>query len=127
MTLSKAQIAHGLLLLYFGGKDGVRDFGLLDSAIQRAKASFDQQDLYPSPTAKAAATLESIVRNHPFFDGNKRTGYVMMRLTLLHYGLDIKASQGEKYAFVIQIAEGKLDFDEIKEWLDQHSYSRDSI
>jgi death-on-curing protein len=70
---------------------------------------------------KAAALVESIVINHPFVDGNKRTGYVVMRSFLIANGVDIKASQKEKYDFVISIASGNLKFEEIIEWLQNHT------
>ncbi|WP_262512383.1 type II toxin-antitoxin system death-on-curing family toxin [Adhaeribacter arboris] len=74
---------HNLLIEEFGGAKGIRDLGALDAAINRPFATFDQQELYPNPVDKAAAIIESILINHPFLDGNKRTGYVLMRLLLL--------------------------------------------
>ena len=68
---------HAILLERFGGSSGVRDHALLDSALNRPFQTFDGNELYPSPIEKAAAMLESIVKNHPFIDGNKRTGYVL--------------------------------------------------
>lgn len=66
---------------------------------------------------KSAAVIESIVRNHPFIDGNKRTGYTLMRLLLLSDGFNIKATEDEKYDFVIKIANGELTFEQIKNWI----------
>lgn len=86
---------HKLLIDQFGSIHGVRDESSLNSAINRPFATFDQQELYPEPVDKAAAILESIVTNHPFIDGNKRTGYVIARLLLLKSGLDIEATQKE--------------------------------
>jgi len=110
---------HTILIQKFGGSDGVRDQEGLESAIFRPYQTFDQEELYPHPVDKAAAIIESIVKNHPFFDGNKRTGYTLMRLILLNNGLDIDASQEEKYEFVIKIAEGSMEIDEIKEWINR--------
>ena len=59
--------------------------------------------------------------NHPFIDGNKRAGYVLMRLYLMEHGLDISANQAEKYEFVNAIASGDLPFEEIVGWIDQHT------
>ena len=78
-------------------------------------------DLYQNPVQKAAALIESIVKNHPFVDGNKRIGYVLIRLMLLDYGLDIISTQDEKYDFVIDIASGRLDFDQICDWISKNS------
>ena len=104
----------------FGGSQGVRDKSLLKSAIARPFQTFDKADLYKSHVEKAAALIESLVSNHPFIDGNKRTDYVLMRLYLMENGLDISASQAEKYKFVIAIASGDLPFEEIVNWIDQH-------
>jgi death-on-curing protein len=68
----------------------------LESTIHRPFSTFDQISLYPSPADKATAILESILMNHPFLDGNKRTAYVLMRMILLEQHLDIRASQEEK-------------------------------
>jgi len=111
---------HLVLIEKFGGADGIKDQGALESALNRPYATFDQKDLYPTPVEKAAAILESILMNHPFVDGNKRTGYVLMRLTLMIGGLDIEASQTEKYDFVIKVAKGELQIDQIKDWIKKH-------
>ncbi len=89
---------------------------LLKSAISRPYQTFDSKDLYPTAEEKASAIIESIVTNHPFVDGNKRTGYTLFRILLLIEGKDISASQQEKYEFVISIAERKLDYEEIVKW-----------
>lgn len=108
---------HNILIEKFGGSKGVRDIDLLDSAINRPFASFDNQELYPSPEEKAAAILESILINHPFVDGNKRTAYVLMRLILIENGLDIYTSQNDKYQMVIEASMGIIHFDGIKTWI----------
>lgn len=111
---------HNLLIDKFGGSKGVRDQGLLKSAINRPFATFDNQDLYPAASDKAAAILESILINHPFVDGNKRTAYVLMRLILINDGYDIAASQDEKYQMVISASKGEARFDDIKIWIETH-------
>ncbi len=111
---------HNLLIDKFGGSKGVRDQGLLESAINRPFATFDNQDLYPTHSDKAAAILESILINHPFVDGNKRTAYVLMRLILLDDGYDIAATHDEKYQIVISASKGEARFDEIKSWIEAH-------
>jgi death on curing protein len=108
---------HKLLIDQFGGSHGVRDKSSLNSAINRPFATFDQQELYPEPVDKAAAILESIVTNHPFIDGNKRTGYVLARLLLLKSGLDLKATQEEKYEMVIAVSKGELKYEHIRNWM----------
>ena len=120
IKLDQAIGIHQVIIEKFGGASGIKDRGALEAALNRPYATFDQKDLYPSPVEKAAAILESILINHPFIDGNKRTGYVLMRLTLMEGGMDIKASQKEKYEFVIKVSEGKLDISRIKEWIASH-------
>ncbi len=108
---------HDILIDKFGGTKGVRDQGALESAINRPYATFGELDLYPSQIEKAAAIFESILINHPFLDGNKRTAYVLMKLILLEDGLDIYADQDEKYQMVISASKGDIRFAEIVEWL----------
>ena len=108
---------HKILIETFGGSHGIRDIGSLDSALARPFQTFGDNDLYPTPVHKAAALIESILINHPFIDGNKRAGYVLMRIFLISNGLDINATQEDKYSFVIDIASGKTKFEEITEWL----------
>jgi death on curing protein len=108
---------HKIVIDKFGGSKGIRDRGTLESALSRTFQTFDEKDLYPLPIEKAAAIFESIIINHPFVDGNKRTAYILMRLILLQNGIDITASENEKYDFVIGAASGEIRFNEIKEWL----------
>jgi len=64
--------------------------------------------------------LESLIKNHPFIDGNKRLGYTLCRLILLNNDLDLIALENEKYLFIIQIAENKLDYKQIVDWIKNH-------
>lgn len=121
--ISKKEVLeiHTILIERFGGSDRIRDQELLDSALNRPYQTFDGNELYPSPIDKAAAMLESIVKNHPFVDGNKRTGYVLARLLMMNEQLNIQAGQEQKYQFVISISKGELSFEQIKEWLEKNS------
>lgn len=115
---------HQTLIQEFGGSQGVRDEGLLKSAIERPFSGFGETEFYPTPEEKAGAVLESIVKNHPFIDGNKRTGYVLMRLILMQFGKDITATQDEKYNFVIEVASGQIEFQEIVAWIEKRAANK---
>ncbi|HET8810423.1 MAG TPA: Fic family protein [Flavobacteriaceae bacterium] len=117
IDLKDVLLIHKVLIDKFSGIKGVRDKAALESAINRPFATFDQTELYPETIDKAAAVLESIIINHPFVDGNKRTGYVLMRFVLLKDNLDIEASQVDKYNFIIAISKGEMTFEMIKNWL----------
>ena len=69
--------------------------------------------------------VESILVNHPFMDGNKRTGYVLLRRYLLQNKIDINASEDQKYDFILSVASGKIKIDEILVWLQEHTASTD--
>jgi len=112
---------HRLLIEEFGGSLGIRDHGLLEAALSRPMQTFDGNDLYPTPEEKAAAVFESVVVNHPFFDGNKRLGYVLMRMILLAAEINIQASQEDKYQMVIRVAKGDLNFEGIIQWIKEKS------
>ena len=119
IALDEALAIHAELIEATGGSHGLRDRGGLEAALARPFATFGGQDLYPDAVAKAAALLESIVKNHPFVDGNKRAGYTLGRLTLMTYDLDLKASDDDEYDMVIHVATGGMDVDGIAAWMRQ--------
>jgi len=104
-----------------GGTMGLRDEGLLESAVYRPHASFGGQDLYPDLFSKAAALGHSIISNHPFVDGNKRVGFEAMRIMLRLNDYDLHASLEDKFDVVMKIAKGKLTEQAIADWLKRHS------
>jgi death-on-curing protein len=111
---------HDLLIAGFGGSSGVRDLVALESSLSRPFQTFDGKELYPAPANKAAAILESLLINHPFVDGNKRTAYVVAIGFLMSKGITIKATEEEKYILVIKVASGESSYDEIVSWLLSH-------
>ena len=105
------------MIKHFGGAEGVRDKKGYDAAIHRPFQTFGGKELHPTILHKAAAIFESILINHPFVDGNKRTAYTLLRLFLLSQKRDIQATEEEKYLFVIATASGKMKIESIVEWL----------
>jgi death-on-curing protein len=120
ISIEEAIRIHDLLIQKFGGASGIRDKEALQSALARPYQTFGEINLYPTPEEKAAAILESLLTNHPFLDGNKRLGFVLMKLTLLEAGLNLETNHEIIYDFIIQVASGKLDIRRITEWIKNH-------
>jgi len=112
---------HERILEAFGGSDGVRDLGALKSALDRPKAVFLGQELYPTVAEKAAVLLESLCQNHPFVDGNKRTAYAAAGLFLQENGWRLDAETEDAVGFMLSVAGGNLHKEEIRIWLEEHS------
>lgn len=104
-----------------GGMHGVRDLGLLKSALARPQATFGGLDLYPDIFHQAAALMESLVSNHPFLDGNKRTAITATALFLKRNGLRLKASQKDLVKFTMDQALKKNPPEKAATWLENHS------
>jgi len=113
---------HRRQLAEHGGGEGVRDLGLLDSALARPKnlvAYSDSQD-GPDLATLAASYAWGLARNHPFVDGNKRTAYVVCRTFILLNGRDLEASPEEKYLTFLRLAEGRISEEELASWIRDH-------
>lgn len=104
-----------------GGMLGLRDEGLLESAVYRPQASFGGHDLYPDLFSKAAALGHSMISNHPFVDGNKRVGFEAMRLMLRRNGYNLRVSPETAFDVVMEIAQGARTEQGIADWLKKHS------
>ena len=115
---------HAAQLAEHGGIDGLRDEGLLDSALARP----EQKALYgePSLSLLAAAYAYGLARNHPFLDGNKRTAYVAMELFLAKNGQMLTASDEDAVVTFLKLAAGELSEDELSAWIETHSAPRKS-
>jgi death-on-curing protein len=112
---------HHRLIEETGGSHGVRDVGLLQSAIQAPMSGFGVQELYPTLFEKAAAIMPSIVQNHPFVDGNKRTGISTAAMTLQINGFTLAAPQQEFEDFAVMVATDHPSVEEIAAWLREKS------
>ena len=110
---------HSRQLAEHGGIDGIRDKGLLESALFRPKNKFFYEN--PSIFELASAYGCGIVKNHPFIDGNKRTSYVVTRTFIKLNGYDIQASETEKYDIWIGVASNQINEDELSAWIEKKS------
>ena len=121
LTTTQILAIHDEVICLTGGALEVRNIGMLESAIARPQATFDRKDLYPDIFTKAAALGTSIIANHPFVDGNKRTAYLSMRIFLNLNGYDLKALLEEKHDFIMRMANGTIDDKKVAIWLKHHS------
>lgn len=121
LTVEQVLFIHMRLIAETGGGAGVRDLDLLASAVGRPQASFGGHDLYPDLYHKAAALLDSLVRNHPFVDGNKRVGIAAAGLFLRRNGLRLTASNAELEQFTLQVARSEASIEPMVAWLKRHS------
>ena len=123
LDIEQVLYIHDEIIRAAGGKHGTRDFTLLHSALERCKASFGGQDLYPTVFEKAAALLHSLIMNHAFLDANKRTGFAIMVRFLNSNGYRIIASQKEIVRFCIAVDNEGLTLKEIIVWLEKNTHA----
>lgn len=121
LTPQQLLFIHYRLIETTGGSHGVRDLGALQAAASRPLATFGGEDLYPDPFAKAAALMESLIRNHPFVDGNKRTAITAAGILLRRSGHLLETSQTELFRFTMAMATGRATFEDALPWLRLHS------
>jgi len=104
-----------------GGSHGILDIALLQSALARPMATFDSNNLYPDLFPKAAALMHSIIKNHPFVDGNKRTAIASASILLIRNGSQITATNKELERFTLKVASTKIEIKEIAKWFRKYS------
>lgn len=123
IRLTEQQIlaVHSRMIEMTGGVDGVRDNSLLDSALNAPFQTFDGKELYPALLSKAAVMCRSIISNHPFVDGNKRTGIHVTLIFLELNGIELQYSQNELIELGFGVASGQLSSDDILKWLIKHT------
>lgn len=117
---------HDRQLAEHGGSAGVRDAALLDSALARPQQLFAYGEPPPDVAALAGSLAHGLARNHPFVDGNKRTAHVCYRVFLALNDVELEASEEEKYAAMIGLAEGSLSEADFAEWLRRHIRCKDA-
>lgn len=122
IILSKEQVLqlHVNLIKATGGIDGIRDEGMLDSALNSPFQSFGGKELYPSIPAKAAQLCFGLVKNHAMIDGNKRLGTHVMLVFLALNGYELIYSQKELSDIILALASGEIGAEQILQWINEH-------
>jgi death-on-curing protein len=120
LTVGEVLEIYRRVMQQSGGLVGIRDLGGLESAIAQPRMTFGGLELYPTLIEKAAALGFSLIQNHPFLDGNKRTGHASMEVFLVLNGHQIRASVEEQVEIILQVAEGMVSRERFAEWLDSH-------
>lgn len=120
LTVDEVLMLHEKLLRTTGGLPGLRDKGLLESAVFGIDAGFGDVERYPSVEEKAARLAYALVGNHPFVDGNKRVGMLAMLMMLTLNGVALCYSQMELIHLGVGTASGALKYEEILYWIQQH-------
>ena len=122
IRLSKPQILllHEQLIAETGGSSGLRDEGMLDSALNTPFQTFAGKDVYPSLQQKAARLCFGLVKNHPFVDGNKRIGAHVMLVFLALNGIELHHTQTELSEVILQLAAGTLQSTDLLVWILSH-------
>lgn len=116
----KVLLLHRIMLEATGGSEGVRDTGLLDSALEAAYATFDGKELFPTKEEKAARLGVGLISNHAFVDGNKRIGmYVLLSFLELN-GVYIEATDSDVIEAGLAVAQGKMKYEQLLEWIRKH-------
>lgn len=124
LTLNEVLQLHHRVVEQSGGSVGIHSIEALESALAQPRMTFSGEDLYPTIVEKAAALGFSLIRNHPFVDGNKRTGHAAMEVSLILNGYEIDASVDEQERIILQLAAGGLERKAFTEWLRAHVVER---
>ncbi len=120
LSLAEVLELHRRVVAQSGGSGGVRDLGALESAVAQPRMSFGRQELYETLSEKAAALGFSLILNHPFVDGNKRTGHAAMETFLILNGYEIDAEVDEAEHMVLAVAAGQAGREQLTVWLRGH-------
>ena len=121
LTLEQVLLIHEDQILRYGGSSGLRDLPLLESAVFRPQSTFGGEDLYPTVFDKAAALMHSLILNHVFVDGNKRTGAAAMLVFLELNGYRLKVAQNALVKAAIAVESKKWNIKKIALWLKKHT------
>lgn len=117
LTLEQILDIHDQIIAQTTGSPGITNPGLLESAIAQPQMTFAGQELYTTLPEKAVALGFSLIKNHPFMDGNKRTGHAAMEVFLILNGFEINANVEEQEQVILQVASGEITREEFTHWL----------
>ena len=120
LKLEQVLRLHELMAEATGGAVGVRDMGLLESAVENAYATFGGVELHPSVEEKAASIGFSLIANHAFLDGNKRIGVFVMLTFLEVAGVKLSLTNEDVIDFGLAVASGKMKSDDVPDWILSH-------
>ena len=120
LTVDEIIEIHNLLCRKTGGSIGLRDRGLLESAVFSANMTFDNMEIYPSLEEKCARLCYALTSNHPFVDGNKCIGILVMLVCLRLNGVELEFTQEELINLSLSLASGKLTHENVLEWIQVH-------
>lgn len=120
LTKNQILMLHSQLIKETGGTDGIRDEGLLESALSSPFQSFAGQEIYPSIQQKAARLCFGLVKNHAFLDGNKRIGTHAMLVFLALNGIELEYTQTDLSDTILALAAGKLTSEQLELWIASH-------
>ncbi len=112
---------HADLIQRYGGRSGIRDRNLLESALAQPKMTISRKFVHKTLFDKAAVFGFHICQNHPFIDGNKRLAFVLMDIFLQMNGWEIVAPEEEAYSMMMELASGELDRPQLTDWIKEHS------
>jgi death on curing protein len=121
LSAEQVLFIHSRIIDETGGSHGLRDLALLQSAVERPCSTFGSEDLYVSLFNKAAALMESLIKNHPFIDGNKRTAITAVGIFLQLNDYALEASQKALVDFAVSFTTKKVSFDRAVKWFKEHS------
>ena len=119
-TMENVLLLHEKLVEASGGSAGVRDLGLIESAINRANSAFGGVEAHRGIIAKAAAVGCGLTQNHGFIDGNKRIGVAVMLLILRRNGVTMAYTQAELVTLGLNVAQGIADVEDVQKWIETH-------
>lgn len=119
-SIEKVKLLHQLIVEETGGSIGIRDEGLLDSAIEGIYQTFDGKELYPSKEEKGARLGYSLISNHSFLDGNKRIGMYVMLTFLEVNGIKLECTNEEVAETGLSVASGEMNYEDLLTWVEDH-------